>query len=78
MALEIRAGAIIERGMAIKEDFYLRFPFLFEFGGELLDVSRMIEVKQIRICLPRIFSEVKLEGNLRAYPVVPGPSTFRV
>jgi len=48
-ALEIISGEVVERGVAIKENFHLSFPFIFEYNNEIFICPESSEAKQIRV-----------------------------
>jgi hypothetical protein len=48
-AFEITAGSAVELGTALKEDFHLSFPYVFEFDGSLFMCPESREAGEIRI-----------------------------
>ncbi len=48
-AFELTDGTARELGVAVKEDFHLSFPFLFEFDGALYMCPETCDAKEIRI-----------------------------
>lgn len=62
-ALEINRGGAVERGVALKEDFHLSFPFVFEYDGELFMCPESSEARQIRLYSCQ---EFPLKWRLRA------------
>jgi hypothetical protein len=47
--LQIDGAEAKERGVAIKEDFHLSFPFIFEYDGALFMCPETSQVRQIRL-----------------------------
>jgi hypothetical protein len=47
--LQIDGSEAMERGIAIKEDFHLSFPFIFEYDGALFMCPETSQVGQIRL-----------------------------
>ncbi|WP_313029936.1 glucosamine inositolphosphorylceramide transferase family protein [Massilia alkalitolerans] len=47
--LDLTEGAAVDLGIAIKEDFHLSFPFMFEYRGEIYMAPEASQSRQIRI-----------------------------